>query len=89
MMWTGNYFLSLIMLTRFNSPFLLLDECTSNLDEQMTTTAIETIKKHCQIPYIVVIEHQVISGIFDHVEKNRNFFGNYNINYQQKLGKKK
>jgi len=52
----------------FNSPFLLLDECTSNLDEQMTTTAIETIKKHCQIPYIVVIEHQVISGIFDHVE---------------------
>ena len=63
-----NIAFSLAFANMFDIPFLLLDESTSNLDEQMTNIVINTIKKNCNTPYTVMIAHQVVSGIFDHVE---------------------
>jgi energy-coupling factor transporter ATP-binding protein EcfA2 len=49
----------------FNSKIILLDECTSSLDQELTTTVIEGIKSNFPDKLIVIIAHQVVSGIFD------------------------
>ena len=51
------------------SPLLLLDECTSNLDQDLTNTVIGGIKKHFSQKNVLIIAHQVVSGIFDNVIK--------------------
>ena len=51
----------------FNSPILLLDECTSNLDQEITTTIINTIKNSYAGNFTILIAHQVVKGIFDKV----------------------
>ena len=51
----------------FNIPILLLDESTSNLDKDLTNKVINGIKSNYNKKLVVLIAHQVISGIFDSV----------------------
>ena len=51
----------------FNTPLLLLDECTASLDEEMTTIVISGIRNNFNGKLTLVIAHQVISGTFDNV----------------------
>ena len=51
----------------FNLPLLLLDESTSNLDQELTNIVINGIKSNYSNKLVILIAHQVISGIFDNV----------------------
>ena len=51
----------------FNSPLVLLDECTSSLDEDLNTDVIETIKNAFPKKLIVMISHQCVAGNYDKV----------------------
>jgi DNA repair exonuclease SbcCD ATPase subunit len=46
-------------------PFLLLDECTSSLDQDLTSTVLEGIRNNFGNKMVIIIAHQVISGEFD------------------------
>jgi DNA repair exonuclease SbcCD ATPase subunit len=50
----------------FHSPLLLLDECTSNLDQELTTTVLEHIEA-VGIPKVVLIAHQIVEGNFTQI----------------------
>ena len=49
----------------YHIPFILLDECTCNLDQEMTEIVVEGIKQYPG--KIILIAHQVVSGKFDKV----------------------
>ena len=49
----------------FNTPFLLLDECTASLDQDLNSTVLEGIRKNFNQKLVIVIAHQVVSGDFD------------------------
>jgi DNA repair exonuclease SbcCD ATPase subunit len=49
----------------FNSPLILLDECTASLDQDTVSTVMEGVKKNFGNKLVIVIAHQVISGDFD------------------------
>lgn len=49
----------------FNSPLIMLDECTASLDQDMTSIVMEGIRKNFSNKLVIVIAHQVISGEFD------------------------
>lgn len=49
----------------FNSPIILLDECTSSLDQELTSIVFEGIKNSFSHKLIIVVAHQVVSGEFD------------------------
>lgn len=51
----------------FNSPLLLLDECTSNLDHETTDIVFKTIKRKFKGHLTLVIAHQVVTGKFSKV----------------------
>ena len=51
----------------FNVPLILLDECTSNLDQELTETIVRGIRDNTIGKNILMIAHQVVSGIFDDV----------------------
>ena len=51
----------------FNLPCLLLDECTSNLDQETTEVIVSGIKEHFSHKNVIVIAHQVVAGLFDKV----------------------
>lgn len=50
----------------FGSPLLLLDECTSNLDQELTDTVMEQISD-VQIPKVILIAHQIVEGKFEQI----------------------
>lgn len=50
----------------FHSPLLLLDECTSNLDQNLTECVLEQLSK-TYIPKIIIIAHQVVEGNFKQI----------------------
>ena len=52
---------------RFNLPFLLLDECTSNLDAELTSEVVSVMKKYQHSRPVLLVAHQVVSGMFDKV----------------------
>ena len=52
---------------RFNLPFLLLDECTSNLDAELTSEVVSVMKKYQHNRPVLLVAHQVVSGMFDKV----------------------
>ena len=62
-----NIAMTFAMMEHFNLPFLLLDECTSNLDQELATRIVTMIKKKNFKKPIIMIAHQVIEGIFNHV----------------------
>ena len=45
--------------------YILLDECTSNLDQELTEIVVKGIKHTTHAKTIIMIAHQVVSGIFD------------------------
>jgi len=49
----------------FNAPMIMLDECTSSLDAELTSTVMEGIKKNFGSKLVIIIAHQVIEGDFD------------------------
>lgn len=49
----------------FNTPLLLLDECTASLDEETTGVVVDTIRENFPGKLVVIIAHQVITGSFD------------------------
>ena len=51
------------------SPLILLDECTSNLDQDLTNTVVNGIRKYFSDKKVLIIAHQVVSGLFDNVIK--------------------
>jgi DNA repair exonuclease SbcCD ATPase subunit len=50
----------------FKSPLLLLDECTSHLDQDLTEIVIEHIHS-IGIPKIILIAHQIVEGNFKQI----------------------
>jgi DNA repair exonuclease SbcCD ATPase subunit len=53
----------------FNTPLLLLDECTSSLDQETTNIVFDALKEHYKGKLSLVIAHQVITGNFDKILK--------------------
>jgi DNA repair exonuclease SbcCD ATPase subunit len=53
----------------FNSPLILLDECTASLDQDLTTTVFDAIKENFKTKTVIVVAHQVIEGVFDKIIK--------------------
>ena len=51
----------------FNTPLMLLDECTASLDEDLTDTVFEGIRENFNGKLVLIIAHQVVSGKFDRV----------------------
>lgn len=51
----------------FHSPFVLLDECTSNLDQELTTMVLELIEESKQ--KVIMIAHQIVQGNFKQIIK--------------------
>lgn len=49
----------------FNSPLILLDECTSSLDQELNSIVMDSIKKSFPDKVILVIAHQVVAGDYD------------------------
>jgi DNA repair exonuclease SbcCD ATPase subunit len=52
----------------FHSPLLLLDECTSNLDQELVETVVEQIDSMA-IPKVILIAHQIVEGNFKQILK--------------------
>ncbi len=51
----------------FNSPVLLLDECTASLDQDLTNVVFDGIRDNFNDKLVLIIAHQVVSGTFDKV----------------------
>ncbi len=56
---------TLALAEMFNTPLLLLDECTASLDQEMTGTVFESIKDNFNGKLALIIAHQVVTGTFD------------------------
>lgn len=52
-----------------NVPLVLLDECTSSLDQESTTIVLEGLKSNFANKLVVLIAHQVVHGMFDNIVK--------------------
>lgn len=53
----------------FNTPMMLLDECTSSLDQELTGVVMDGIREHFDGKLVLIIAHQVVKGQFDTVIK--------------------
>ena len=53
----------------FNTPMMLLDECTSSLDQELTGVVMDGIRDHFDGKLVLIIAHQQIEGAFDLVVK--------------------
>jgi DNA repair exonuclease SbcCD ATPase subunit len=53
----------------FNTPLLMLDECTASLDQDMTATVFDSIKDNFKGKLVLIVAHQVITGTFDKIIK--------------------
>ena len=60
---------TLALCEMFNSPILLLDECTASLNQELTTSVFDTIKDNFKSTTVLVVAHQVIEGVFDQIIK--------------------
>jgi exonuclease SbcC len=51
----------------FNSPIMLLDECTASLDQELTNEVMDGIRNNFNGKLVLIIAHQVIKGNYDTV----------------------
>lgn len=51
----------------FNSPIMLLDECTSSIDQELTGIVVDGIRDNFSGKLVMMIAHQVVKGDFDNV----------------------
>jgi exonuclease SbcC len=49
----------------FNTPLLLLDECTASLDQELSEIVFSAIKENFNGKMTLLIAHQVVTGSFD------------------------
>ena len=52
-----------------NVSFVMLDESTASLDQELTGTVIEGLKENFTGKLIILIAHQVVQGAFDTIVK--------------------
>jgi ABC-type bacteriocin/lantibiotic exporter with double-glycine peptidase domain len=50
----------------FQSRLLMLDECTSNLDQELVQIVVDQIET-TGIPKVILIAHQVVEGNFKQI----------------------
>ena len=48
----------------YNSPLILLDECTSSLDQDITSFVLEGLKENFGEKLTLIVAHQVVKGVF-------------------------
>jgi DNA repair exonuclease SbcCD ATPase subunit len=60
---------TLALAEMINSPIVMLDESTSNLDHEMANTIIHSIKDHMAGKTIIMVAHQAETGAYDNVIK--------------------
>jgi exonuclease SbcC len=60
---------TLALAEMFNTPLLMLDECTSNLDQDLSGVVFDAIRENFNGKHTIVIAHQVIEGTFDKILK--------------------
>ena len=53
----------------FNTPLMLLDECTSSLDQDLTGIVMDGIRDNFKDKLVIIIAHQTVLGMFDNVIK--------------------
>jgi exonuclease SbcC len=58
---------TLALAEMFNTPLLLLDECTSSLDQELSGTVFDAIRENFNGKITLLIAHQVVTGTFDKV----------------------
>jgi len=58
---------TLALAEMFNTPLLMLDECTASLDEKMTEVVFEGIRENFRDKMVLAICHQSVEGAFDSV----------------------
>jgi len=51
----------------FSTPLMLLDECTSSLDQDLTSVVFDAIRSNFNGKMTLIIAHQIIQGTFDKV----------------------
>ena len=51
----------------FNTPMMLLDECTASLDQELTGVVMDGIRELFSGKLVLIIAHQVVKGQFDNV----------------------
>lgn len=60
---------TLALAEMFNTPILMLDECTASLDQDLTNSVFECIKDNFNGKSTLMIAHQVVMGTFDKIIK--------------------
>ena len=60
---------SLALGEMFNTPLMMLDECTASLDEELTGIVMEGIEENFTGKLVIIIAHQIIEGGFSKVIK--------------------
>lgn len=58
---------TLALAEMFNTPLLLLDECTASLDQDLTNVVFDCIKENFNGKMTLIIAHQIVRGTFDKV----------------------
>lgn len=58
---------TLALAEMFNTPLLLLDECTASLDQELTGVVFDSIRDNFGGKMTLIIAHQIIKGQFDKV----------------------
>jgi DNA repair exonuclease SbcCD ATPase subunit len=58
---------TLALAEMFNTPLLLLDECTASLDQDLTNIVFGAIRENFNGKMTLIIAHQVVTGTFDKV----------------------
>jgi exonuclease SbcC len=60
---------ALALAEMFNTPMIMLDECTSSLDQELTGDVMDGIKENFNGKIVLIIAHQIIEGGFSKVIK--------------------
>jgi DNA repair exonuclease SbcCD ATPase subunit len=58
---------TLALVEKFNAPFVMLDESTSNLDQELTNLIVHTIRKYHSSRPVILVAHQVVTGVFENM----------------------
>ena len=58
---------NLALAEMFSTPIVLLDECTSSLDQNLTNNIVTGIRENFKDKAVLLIAHQVVTGLFDDV----------------------
>lgn len=60
---------TLALADMFNIPLIMLDECTSSLDQDLNNIVINSLREHFQNKLVLIIAHQSVEGVYDKIIK--------------------